>query len=839
MKEVILLSDGWEITQYKPIEKLNKKEIEQLSNTTSLQDNEWFKTKLPAQVHEILISYDKIKDPSVTLDYEACLWVTDCDWIYRGMFKNSKGSEKTYLYFKGLDTLVDIYLNGEHIAYHDNMFLPLRVDVTDKIKDENILLLHFHSVFEYMKHLDICAKWQGKIESKKFLRKAPEDVGDFLGAKPYLAPVGVFDTIEIEHIDVAEISYINVDYELSSNYESADLALEIEGNSFQANIMLEIEVVDPYGRVAEKLHHEVKGLKSENWKANLTIALDHIKLWWPRGYGDQPLYEIITKIYVQGSLKDSKSKKIGFRDIKMVGPFDYLINDKKVKLWGVNLVSIDGITHCWNQDRAFQLLDLAQNCHSNTIRVWGGAEPHSEKLYDECDRRGILVWFEFYHIWGMYPDSDEFREKCRLESTYIVKKLRHHSSILLWCGGNENFMGTECDSSEESYIGTSIFKEDYKKVCNTLDPKRYYHINSPFGGDYTNDPLQGDTHGYTHVYYVPEADYPVMLSENTRISIPVLRSMKKAIGEDKLWPESYSSMVCSPDEMPLPESWHNISTGGILPRIKNIEKFYDAKTPEGLIYKFGAARSLHLRETVERCRRGRSSQEPLGERRCKGHYMWKFNDTWPQVCCSMLDYYLEPYMPYYALKRAHVPLLLSFDVENSIYLWVVNDTAKYSEGTLVFQLFDMDKNKVISERSSDVIIPQGESRVIMDLNYLGQFNRHFILFAYYRNRNGEIIARTNEILDIERNMKFPHANLELKCHEDILEITSDQFARCIELTGNEDGNEFGWIFEDNYFDLLPGEIKKVKIMGAHKKGIITAKPYYSSSSSIIIPKLFA
>ncbi len=54
-------------------------------------------------------------------------------------------------------------------------------------------------------------------------------------------------------------------------------------------------------------------------------------------------------------------------------------------------------------------------------------------------------------------------------------------------------------------------------------------------------------------------------------------------------------------------------------------------------------------------------------------------------------------------------------------------------------------------------------------------------------------------------------------------ITSGKFARCVELLGDDEGDEFGWLFSDNYFDLLPDEPKKIEVLGNHKKGIVTAK----------------
>ena len=47
------------------------------------------------------------------------------------------------------------------------------------------------------------------------------------------------------------------------------------------------------------------------------------------------------------------------------------------------------------------------------------------------------------------------------------------------------------------------------------------------------------------------------------------------------------------------------------------------------------------------------------------------------------------------------------------------------------------------------------------------------------------------------------------------------------------GDPFGWFFEDDYFDLLPGETKAVRILGQHSEGRVTAKAWYSPHKTVV------
>ena len=373
------------------------------------------------------------------------------------------------------------------------------------------------------------------------------------------------------------------------------------------------------------------------------------------------------------------------------------------------------------------------------------------------------------------------------------------------------------------------------KICKELDPERHFIPSAPYGGINANDPREGTTNGYTNMWYVPGYDYLNFASEDTRISCPTLRSMKKFMLAEEIFPEGYSTLSLHGNKYPYPATWLPYTASESWKKTGPVEEFYDATDAASLVNRIGMAEGVYYRDVVERQRRGRPATEE-GERRCCGGYLvWKFNESWPEIYSAKVDYFLEPYHVYYTLRAAYAPVLLSFDIGTYIYLWAINDSVNPISGTIKIQLYHLELCEFRKEIVREVNILPGKSQVVVRLDQanIRAFRKEHILFAELKDSNGNSIARTNALADIERRCIFPDAKLNVIAENNALIITTDKFARNINLEGNADGDQFGWFFEDNYFDLLPGEKKVVRVLGKHSKGIITAKPWYSPHTTII------
>ncbi len=855
MKRIIALTDNWQVSESAMTAPLSTEALSQLASTTP---GDWLPAQMPAQVHDVLLAAGRIEDPAGFGAAAACVWVGERNWVYRTRFA-APSARSQRLRFAGVDTIADVYLNGKHIASHDDMFLPLEIDVTGHLRDtDNTLIVFFTSPWQWLKTHPLPAHLAGLVNHERLLRKPQEDFNAFNGAHPYYTTIGIFGDVQLILADGPTLGSVRLHAGIGEDQKGH---ISVSGPLHDCRAGEEarvcVRVVAPDGNVVAESEARA-GQHDGSMMFHSDLCVAHPALWFPRGYGEQPLYTVDVRLCVNGQVCDEVSTRAGFRRIEVSENFDVTVNGVQVRLWGVNLTPVDGHSKRYHRARTHATLELAEAANCVSLRFWGPGGPWHDDVYDECDRRGFLVWAEFFHTWGGYPDMPEYLAACRREAAYEVQRLHHHPSIFLWCGSNEVYMGWERAHGNTDVPGKELYEQLYPQVVRELDPEqRRYLVSSPYGGRFPNDPQTGNSHSYTHQHFVPGAEHPLLFTENTRISPPLVKSLKRFIPPDQFWPEGFISRSalrqrratearpqaareqrhCDASE--IPPAWNQLTLGAdfIFGRLGPIGDFYDTgDTPDGLVYRLGAAHVRWLRDCVERYRRGYPAHDTSRTVRTRGHYLWKFNSTWPMIYSDLVDYLMEPNMSYYALRRAYAPVLISMEIADHINLWVVNDAGQSVTGRLEARLYNPDGTQVLYQQCHDVSVAPGRSEMIGNLDGAGMFSRACVFFAELTDANGRQIARTNDLAGIERTIAFPDARIQLEPHADGngVIVTTDVFARCVELQGKAPGGDaFGWLFEDNFFDLLPHERKAVRLVGRQRTGEISAGSIHASTTAHI------
>jgi len=782
-------------------------------------------------VHDVLLDHKVIEVPWLPGRADSCKWVAETDWIYSVKFQADP--EKTsFIRFDGMDVMVDVYLNGRYLGSHSNMYLPLRIDVTNNLKPENCLVIHFHTPFQRRGGLlETIHEFKGME-----VRHSTHNYDNYLGAVPYFCRIGVYDGIFLETTSGSEISEAVVNASLNKELTLGTITVDLTGTIKENNGVIRTIVFDPLQKIAKQQDIPVKSSK-DPLKLRYMLDIPAPELWWPRGYGAQPLYRIEVSVLVNNRIIQVISRRTGFRNITMPEHLHFIVNGKRVWLWGANFVTPHWYTAVYDRNRVEQLFRMAVNANMNTLRTWADVEAPRDHFYELADSLGFLIWQDFpqlFQDWKLpnIPPDERTRRRCLEEATFWVKKLKNHPSIFLWCGGNEEPVWNDEIFNGFDNQGPWAYQPlafEVGEICKKLDSSRVYLPTTPWNTTELNDPAT-ETHGYTHTWFVPGYNYVNFASEDTRVAAPLLPSLKRFVAPEDIWPPNYKPACTPENKTPYPNTWKKYAgESSSFKKVGPVEQFYDATDPNSLIQRIGMAEGLYYQQTIERQRRGRPADDSSSYRRCGGYLVWKLNDSWPQIYSAKIDYFMEPLHAYYSIRRAFAPVLLSFEIGNYIWLWAVNDSPEAIDGIINIQLFHLELNKVHKQITRKVVIQPGESKVVVRLDEagIGLFRREHILSATLSGPAGNIIARTVSLTDIERHITFPDARLNVKVKGNALEITSDKFAHTVVLEGNDNGDTFGWMFEDNYFDLIPGETKIVKILGKHKAGNITAKPWYS------------
>lgn len=788
---------------------------------------------MPSVIQEVLFEH-QLLDSNVleTGNAEECTWVSERDWIFETTFKKPEGRGRTYLEFRGLDTVVDIYVNGEKLKHHESMYMPCKVYLDEKLKADNTLTLYFYSPFHVIKNRELPERYENKIRPLDLLRKAHMDFSPHGGVVPYFTPMGVYDDINLIQTDESEIIYADIETDLNRHYEKGKFHLNLHCTKAE-DISAGLRLLAPDGSLAaESACSSWKEEKQGILTCCFDIPIEEPQLWWPKNYGEQPLYRAEISLWKKRKMLDQVTRTVGFRKIEVIGDLRFRINGREIKLWGSAITPMWGCSHKWIPKRAGELLDFAVRGHMNAIRLWGPGQPYHEAFYEYASKAGILIWQEFHTCGAYVPDLSEFTDTVLEEAEIEIRRLKHFPCIFMWCGGNENFYMLDLFHQQESdEIGYDLLRYQLKDLVAKMDPMRYYHASSPCEGRFPNEAGYGDNHGSRAAQcFLPGERYAHFFSENIRTFLPELKSLKRFIPAEELWPEEYDNSMPFGSGYPIPDSWKKRTINHFEKKTGPYELFYDATDAESLIYRLNAAAAYDIREIITKQRQGKPFYDSGGERHCSGHLFWKLNCPWPQIYCAFIDYYLEPGMPYYMLRRCYTPVSVSIDMEDHIYIWGVNDTAEAFAGTVTIEVCSLDSGSITKTIRFPVGIADGDSLVLKSLDCLGQVSLRSVIHAVLFDQEENVVSEDFQYLISERRLPFGEAPLHLEQDGDYIVIQSEAFARCVELKGNDAGDEFGWKFEDNYFDMMPSQKRRIKVFGKHKSGIISAKAHYAGKA---------
>lgn len=777
---------------------------------------------VPGCIHSDLLIAGKIPDPFDRDNEEQVQWVSNQPWTYRRSFQVTEralAESFVMLEAEGLDTLAVIEINGQETGRADNMFRRWRFDVKDALRvGENEIAVRFDPALEY------CARRQEERplygwnedfwpSGCMWLRKMQCNFGWDWG--PRLVTCGIWRGLQLTAWSGARLrpTQFAQEHKKNSVKLTVQVNAEVEGKGrYEAEVSILVPNSDEVITKKKMLRAGV---------ASIPITISNPQLWFPNGMGEQPLYEIHVALRHSGEEIDSHYRCIGLRTIELQREkekdgetFRFAVNGQPLFAKGANWIPADALlTRVTGHDYERLVTDAAE-ANMNMLRVWGGGIYEPDEFYHFCDEMGILIWQDFMFACAGYPAFDEaFVENVRAEVCDNVERLAHHACIALWCGNNEIEQGL----AGPEWTEKTMAWDDYRHLFEAVIPKALQETapgsNYWPGSPHTPPPGKRDDfnnldRGDTHLWEVWHGRKPF---EWYRTVTP--RFCSEFGFQSFPEPRTIASFTHPADRnltAPIMEKRQRsaIGNGAIIHQM--MEWFRLPNSFDGQCRVSQMLQGLAMQYAVEHWRR----QTP----RCMGALYWQFNDCWPAISWSSIDFHGRWKALHYAARRFFAPVLVSA-VENldnhTIEVHAINDYPEDLEARYRWFVITPE-GKVLGNQENAVVLKGSKAEVIDTLDFSELAEKHGSdNLTVWIELNGSQFEKTRAVALFRRpkqiDWRNPGLNWSIKGYsgEFTLTITVDKPALFLWIdTGNEDV-----LLSDNYFHLRPGVKKQVVIEG--------------------------
>ena len=631
---------------------------------------------------------------------------------------------------------------------------------------------------------------------------------------------------------------------------------EVEGNAE--------DVVFDISYNGRKAAQEVVAV--DNGVAITTLRAQRAKLWYPHTYGEQPLYILTATLLHRKATLDVCQKRFGFRRAEVVQrkledatgtSFYFEVNNIPIFCGGSNWIPADNFIPRITAKKYHDWVKMAVEGNQIMLRVWGGGIYEEQAFYDACDEMGVLVWQDFLFACGNYPAHEDFLDLVKREATANVKLLRHHPSIVLFAGNNEDYQYCETenldydpyDHDPESWLRSTfparyIYEKVLADVTSSLIPNIYYHFGSPYGGKITADPTVGDIHQW-NVWHGSQKPYQDFVSLTGRFITEFgMEGLPSIATVDSFLPQGKEDL----DRYALSSTldFHNKADG----HTRRLAMYMD----ENIRYTFDPLEQyvyytqLMQAECITTAYRSskRKWKRP-GSEECAGILVWQLNDCWPGTSWAMVDYYLRPKLAYHALKRELQPITIGLqrivetkpgdkDIRShnrtgcKIEMWAVNLSLETHDLQVTIHSHSLTtKNRAtITDHPKRLQLPPNCSTEIttFEIPVLSEDSEEAnqtVLAAYLCDQSGKQLARAVNWPEPLKWVHFPKPEkVEIRLVGDLAQGEGEPCAItlsadvCIkglqlEVGHNEEGERV--VFEDNGVDVVAGDDLRLGVRG--------------------------
>jgi exo-1,4-beta-D-glucosaminidase len=593
-----------------------------------------------------------------------------CSWWYRTEFSLPANfhNRNVWLHFAGINYRANVWLNGKQVADSAQMagaYREFEFNISRALKPGARNALAVETFAPEPK--DLAINWVD-------WNPMPPDKGMGLWREVYLMASG---PVSLRHAYVSS--------KVSPGLEKAALTLSVQAaNATDQPVQGILKASFGKAYVQQPVELAAGETKNVSFSGDRfpELNVEHPQLWWPYEMGSPKLHKVDLHFLVNGQVSDSVSKRFGIREI--MSELDeqqnrvFKINGKRLLIRGGGW-SQDMLLR-QHQDRLRQEFQYVRHLHLNTIRLEGKME--TEEFFNLADEQGILVmagWCccDIWEEWDKWqPENHQVAvESLRSQSL----RLRSHPSLLVWLYGSDNPPPPDV---EREYL--DVLKEtDWPNPAISSASQTPTSVTGVSGVKMTG-PYQYVPPSY---WLNPTANTLKLggaFGFNTETSpgpaIPTMDSLTKMLGKDHLWP--------------IDDVW-NYHAGS--QEFKDLHIFNNAMDST-----YGKAADLpdYLRKAQAMAYDGERAMFEAYRRNkytSTGVIQWMLNNAWPSTIWHLYDYYLQPAGGFFGARKANEPVHIQFSYDDRSVV-VVNGLQQPIHGLkATAELYDFNLQKKFSK----------------------------------------------------------------------------------------------------------------------------------------------
>jgi hypothetical protein len=873
-----LLNKGWLL-----IDQISLLKSNQLPFAESLKIDNWYNAVVPGTVLTSLVKQGVYPDPYIGLN-NLSIPEDLCrkDWWYRIAVQTPKTpiGKRIWINFEGINYKAAVWINGKLAGDIKGAFTRGRFDITQFVKDGGVNIISVH-IFPPpnpgIPHEQSFKAGMGPnggqlaLDGPTFISSEGWDwvpgirdrnIGIWQNVKlSYEGDISIGDPQIITDLPLPDTSVASITIKtLIKNHSSKQELISINGMigkiQFNKNIQLA-----PYEE-RQVIFNDIN---------TPVLKILNPKLWWPNGYGNQDLYQLKLDVKKGDVVSDYKTCRFGIRefsyDIAAVFPdkkekrFNYSpidLNSKQPLLDNTNRKDVGGkifiptiktgtdiskltilegnnpyltilvngvAVYCkggnWGMDDAMKSVSreklepafqLHKDAHFNMVRNWTG-ESTEEVFYELADEYGMLVWNDFWISTEGYNLNPNDQLLFLQNSLDVIKRFRNHPSIAIWCPRNEGY----APIGIEDELATQIAVEDGTR--HYIGNSREINLRQSGGWSFVEKPVE---------YFNRFADG--FSTEIGTFSVPLASTLKKFLKKEDWWPinDAWHYHDLHSNNQNLPGYLNTVDS--LYGKAENIDDF----SRKVQMVNYESHRSIFEAWNSKLWNNG------------SGVLLWMTHPAWPSMIWQTYSWDFQTYGSHYASKKACEPIHVQLNLNDSAILIINNTNQKRNDIRFTQEIYDITGKLVFQSSSLEEIIPYQKTKI--DKFRFKDLPPVYML-RLKLTKESEIIS-INDYWKTSTDDNFKVMNNIEQGSLFITEEKVDSNSKTYLLTNNgkvpligiklHASNSSGVeilpaLFSDGYFNLMPGEIRKIQLNDQSKSTTvqISAEAYNFKLSTLL------